>query len=91
VAAFLNSEGGFLLIGVKDDKTILGLDGDFSNVGKPTTEKIITDAFQLHFGNIIENFLGAENGPRVTMRFAEKEGKTVAIAIIQKKAPRNFI
>jgi hypothetical protein len=88
VDAFLNSEGGFLLIGIKDDKSILGLDGDFSYVSKSAIDKSTTDAFQLHFGNIIENYLGAENGPHVTMRFAEKEEKTVAIAIIPKKAPK---
>jgi Putative DNA-binding domain len=34
VAAFLNSEGGTLLIGVKDDKTVAGLEPDYHVFGK---------------------------------------------------------
>lgn len=89
VAAFLNSEqGGFLLIGVKDDKSLLGLDDDFKYVVKSAIGKTETDAFELHFRNFIEYYLGAENGPNVAMRFVEKDGKKVAIVIVPKKAPK---
>ena len=40
VAAFLNSNGGFLFIGVKDDKTILGIEKDFSVLKKPIHRRI---------------------------------------------------
>ena len=83
VESFLNSDGGFVLIGVKDDKTSLGLEGDFCVLNKPTT-----DAFELHFTNMIENYLGAENRPYVTMRFVQREGKLIAIVIIPKRAPK---
>ena len=83
VASFLNTNGGFIIIGVKDDKSVLGLDGDFGAINKPTT-----DAFELHFTNLIEKYLGAENRPHVTMRFGEKEGKKIAIVVIPKKAPK---
>jgi hypothetical protein len=44
IAAFCNTQGGELLIGVADDKTILGIDHDhFSN----------EDKFLLHLGNLI--------------------------------------
>jgi hypothetical protein len=72
-----------LLIGVRDDKTLLGLEADFNVIEKPTT-----DAFELHFTNIIENYLGAENRPYVTMRFAERKGKQLAVVVIPKKAPK---
>jgi predicted HTH transcriptional regulator len=84
VQSFLNSEdGGCLLIGVRDDKTLLGLEADFNVI-----EKLTTDAFELHFTNIIENYLGAENRPYVTMRFAERKGKQLAVVVIPKKAPK---
>lgn len=83
VAAFLNSNGGYLFIGVKDDKTILGLEKDFSLLNKATK-----DLFELHFTNIVNKYLGAENRPCVTMRFAEIGGKTVSVVIIPKRAPR---
>jgi hypothetical protein len=84
VAAFLNSNGGYLLIGVKDDKTILGLEKDFSLLKKATT-----DSFELHFTNIVNKYLGAENRPCVTMRFAEIGGKMVSVVVIPKRGPRD--
>lgn len=83
IASFLNSNGGVLLIGVKDDKTLLGIEADFSAINKPTE-----DAFDLHFTNIIENYLGIENRPYVTMRFTERQGKKIAVVVIPKKAPK---
>lgn len=83
VAAFLNSNGGYLFMGVKDNKTILGIEKDFSVLNKATE-----DAFELHFTNIINKYLGAENRPCVTMRFAEIDDKTISIVIIPKRGPR---
>ncbi len=83
VASFLNSDGGFVLIGVKDDKTILGLEKDFEAIHS-TTE----DAFELHFTSVIGNYLGLENTTYVKIRFTEKEGKKIAVVVIPKKAPK---
>lgn len=83
VQSFLNSDGGFVLIGVRDDKTLLGLEADFGGINKPTT-----DAFELHFTTVIGNYLGAENAPYITMRFAERKGEKIAIVVIPKKAPK---
>ena len=51
VVAYLNTGGGFLLIGVSDDGEILGLEADrFSN----------DDKFLLHFDNLIKQHIGLE-------------------------------
>ena len=51
MAAFLNSEGGTLLVGVEDDGNILGIAADqFPN----------EDKFLLHFNNLINQHLGLE-------------------------------
>jgi len=51
VVAYLNTDGGFLLIGVADDGEILGLEADgFPNV----------DRFLLHFDNLIKQHVGLE-------------------------------
>ncbi|MGY0611266.1 RNA-binding domain-containing protein [Luteimonas sp. A501] len=51
IAAFLNSEGGTLLIGVSDRGETVGLSADgFSS----------SDKFQLHFWNIIRDSVGVE-------------------------------
>jgi hypothetical protein len=70
-----------LLIGIRDDKTFLGLEADFGIIGKPNT-----DAFELRFTEIIARYLGGENRPCVLLRFAERKGKQLAVVIIPKKA-----
>ena len=51
IAAFLNSEGGLLFIGVDDEGEVLGLEADrFTN----------EDKFLLHLNTLIANHLGAE-------------------------------
>jgi hypothetical protein len=53
ISAFLNTNGGFLLIGVNDDKNIVGLDYDFSLAnGK---EK--RDYFLLEFDDMLKQFI----------------------------------
>lgn len=54
LAAFLNSDGGTLLIGIEDNKNILGLEHDFNSFSKP--DKL--DEFQKHFDNLIHRSLG---------------------------------
>lgn len=55
LAAFLNSEGGTLFIGVDDDGVILGLeDTDFKSF-KNTNNK---DAFNLHFDDLVQTYFG---------------------------------
>lgn len=83
VASFLNSDGGFVLIGVKDDKTILGLEKDFEVI-----HNTMEDAFQLHFTSVIGNYIGLANTPYVKIRFTEKEGKKIAVVVIPEKAPK---
>lgn len=53
VAAFGNSTGGTLLIGVDDDGNVLGLENDYALLGN-----IDNDKFQLHLINIFNQQLG---------------------------------
>lgn len=52
IAAFSNSTGGTLLIGVRDDGEILGLDNDYS------TLKGTKDEFELHLRNLVNKNFG---------------------------------
>ncbi|NRP28787.1 MULTISPECIES: DUF262 domain-containing protein [unclassified Aliiroseovarius] len=55
VAAFMNSEGGSLFIGVDDHGNAIGLDLDYG-----TLKKADRDGFQLHLGNILDSYLGKD-------------------------------
>ena len=53
VAAFLNSKGGYLVIGVDDQKNITGLQKDITTLRKPDL-----DGFENHFNNIFKEMIG---------------------------------
>jgi predicted HTH transcriptional regulator len=53
VAAFANSQGGTLLIGVDDDGRVLGLDHDYHSLGD-----VDRDKFELHLRNLLNQQFG---------------------------------
>jgi hypothetical protein len=55
VAAFMNSEGGSLFIGVDDHGNAIGLDLDYGTLKKPDR-----DGFQLHLKNILDSYVGKD-------------------------------
>lgn len=71
IAAFLNSDGGILLVGVRDDGALLGVDGEIEKFHKSA------DKFLLHFKNILKNKIGAQYYPFFDYQLVECEGKTI--------------
>jgi len=53
VAAFANSQGGTLLIGIADDGEILGLEADYHSLGGADRDK-----FELHLRNLLNQQFG---------------------------------
>jgi hypothetical protein len=68
VSAFLNSEGGTLLIGVADDGTVTGFDEDRFD----TDDKAL-----LHFNNLVDRHIGTEFSRYIDTRVIEVDGKRV--------------
>ena len=71
IAAFLNTDGGDLLIGVADDKTIVGIEAD----GFETE-----DEFLLHLSHVIGAALGDRAGTCVDAKIEVVDGKTICLA-----------
>jgi predicted HTH transcriptional regulator len=68
--AFLNSHGGYLLIGVDDQGKPLGIDADrFPN----------EDRMHLHLVNLLKQRLGAEHLVHIESHFETLEGKRVLL------------
>lgn len=74
LAGFINTNGGTLLIGVADDKEILGLESDFNSFGN---KQDLLDEFQKHLDNLIENYLGNSAFSLFTLYFHEFDGKMI--------------
>jgi hypothetical protein len=70
MAAFLNSSGGTLLIGVRDDGSIEGIETDkFAN----------DDKFLLHLWTLIRTCLGREVSPYIRTVLEKMDDKTVCL------------
>lgn len=73
VAAFANSQGGTLLIGVGDDGEVLGLEHDYMSLGDSDRDK-----FELHLRNVLNQQLGPTFvTTRVKIRFPQVDDKEV--------------
>ncbi|OGN31520.1 MAG: hypothetical protein A3I92_00555 [Candidatus Yanofskybacteria bacterium RIFCSPLOWO2_02_FULL_43_10b] len=75
VAAFLNSDGGHLLIGVGDKGQPTGLEKDFASLPKPDS-----DGFENHFNNLFNQMIGPKFRRLVKLTFDKIEEKTVCLA-----------
>jgi len=80
-SCFMNSNGGIILVGVSNDKEILGLDNDLAQV------KNSLDNLELHFTNVINKYLGKINRPQVNFKFETINKKTIAVIQVR-KSPR---
>ncbi len=70
VVAFLNADGGVLLIGVADDGTIVGLEhDDFAS----------EDKCLLHFNNLVNQHIGQEFAQYLSPEIATVEGKQILV------------
>lgn len=77
MAAFFNSpKGGTLLIGLKDNGEVLGIEHDLRSLGN----KPDLDGFALTFTQILGNYLGMDIAAMAELTFAEIDGKTLAVA-----------
>ncbi|UES36825.1 type ISP restriction/modification enzyme [Roseibium aggregatum] len=74
LAAFMNSDGGTLVIGVTDDKEIIGLEHDLKLV------KDSLDVFEQTLLNVFSSAIGAPYSLYCKMRFADaQDGKRVCV------------
>lgn len=82
IAAFLNTEGGDLLLGVADDGSIVGLALDgFEN----------DDRFMLHLSQVVRNGLGDRSGTCIDPRIQIVQGKTVCLVSCQRSPEPVFL
>lgn len=82
IVGYLNSEGGNLLVGVKDDGEICGLDNDhFVN----------DDKFMLHFNNMVKQHIGLEFTKYINYRIVAVNDKKVMLVECEKSQDPAFL
>jgi hypothetical protein len=82
VAAFLNTDGGTLVIGVADDGTPVGLEPD----GFPSEDKMA-----LHLINLLKERIGGEHALVVHPRFDEHNGTRVFVVECHRSKSPAFV
>ena len=83
IAAFLNTNGGVILVGVEDNRNVIGLDfTDYLTFKKPDKK----DEFLKHFDNLFGKLLGNGYNSLVEISIEDVKGKKVAKINIKKKA-----
>lgn len=83
VAAFMNTTGGILLMGVGDDGEILGLEQEMQTLGKPNI-----DGFENTFNMAFNKLIGVEHSEYIDLDFDQIDGKTVCrVTILPAAAP----
>jgi serine/threonine protein kinase len=74
LAAFLNTDGGTLIVGVKDDRTIVGIDVDYPRV-RPRS----SDGWRLTFDHLVTHELGAEVMTCIDLQLQPWRDHTIAV------------
>ena len=82
IAAFLNTEGGDLLLGVADDGSVIGIERD--RLGTD-------DKFMLHLAQVVRNGLGDRAGTCIDPRVQIVDGKGVCVVSCQRSPEPVFL
>lgn len=89
IAGFMNSDGGTLMIGVKDDGNVLGLEKDFS-VFQGRSIREIKDSYQRTFDDIVSKRLGGKRHAYmhqlVERKFVPYDDKVIFVVEVQKSS-----
>jgi type I site-specific restriction-modification system R (restriction) subunit len=82
IAAFLNTEGGDLLLGVADDGSIVGIEADRLESD---------DKFMRHLAQVVRNSLGDRAGTCIDPKTQIVEGRTVCVVSCQRSPEPVFL
>lgn len=85
VNAFMNSQGGTLLIGVEDDGSIYGLDRDLSLTGRSR------DRFEQLLTSLIATGMGMTTAPYFRVRFEDVGEKSVCVVDVDRSPEPVFM
>jgi superfamily I DNA and/or RNA helicase/very-short-patch-repair endonuclease len=80
LAAFMNSDGGMLIVGVEDNGSILGVEEDFQTF----SDRKNWDGWMQHLVNVVRKYIGTEFLQHIEVEAIDCDGKTVARIKVQR-------
>jgi predicted HTH transcriptional regulator len=87
VAAFMNSDGGKLIVGVEDSGLITGIERDFETFNQRKN----LDGWLQHFTNLIDDHIGKEFMMHIKPKAFTIDGRTVIIILVQKSSKPVYV
>ena len=86
IASFANTDGGTLLIGVQDDKTVIGINNDFDSVNGEQ------DKYQLRLNQVIDKAFGGSFTPQhVDITFPEYNSILLCMVTVTRSDENVFL
>ena len=88
VAAFLNTGGGSLVIGVSDTGEPLGIEVDFELLAESQRSR---DGWELRLKDLLANTLGPDAMKGVAIRYQDLDAKTIAIVDVERRPRETWL
>ena len=86
IAAFLNSEGGDLFIGIDDNQNALGLSDDIGTLNKKSI-----DGFELKLMEVIKKYIGGSHSTHIKVTFPVYDDVQICRIRVAKSSKSVFI
>lgn len=86
ISAFMNSNGGMLLIGIDDDGEVLGLEKDYNSLSKSNK-----DGFVLTLTTLINNTLGKQTHKFVSIKIVTMSDKEICVIQVERSSSPVFM
>ena len=88
IAAFLNAEGGTVIIGVEDNGNLFGLEKDIQSFKERNRT---LDNFERHLVGLIQNRIGIKFLPYLKIRFAKINNLDICAVYVRKANQSAFL
>lgn len=86
ISAFMNSEGGTLIVGIDDNGNVLGIDRDIQSIKKKDE-----DGYELHIRNLVYKYLKDHYEKYIKVRFPKLDDKTICVVSVFRSSKPVFI
>ena len=90
LVAFANSAGGTLLIGVDNNKNVLGLEKEYSSIS-PKLQYPNRDGYGLYFDDLVKNYIGDSFSSLMNRKFLKFPNGDVLIVTIKPSPSEVFL
>ena len=86
ICAFLNSKGGLIFIGIRDDGSVIGIEKDYTTLRKQNS-----DGFMQYLVQVISNYLGVEYSRYISFRIHKLDGKEICVVSVSRSVKPAFV